>query len=270
MSVARAPLAPPAATRLGRRRADALAEERELFARYRRRPDPALRDHLVERFLPLARHLAARYDRHGHSHDDIFQVACLALVKAVDRFDPDRGVAFSSYAVPSVVGEIKRYFRDQTWAVHVTRDLQERALRVAGAVPDVARTLGRRPTVAEVATAVRCTEDEALEALRAATASRAASLDAPQRTDEGSAVTLAETIGYDDDRLATVEQRADLSDLVDRLTACERAVVRLRFERDLTQSEIAEVLGLSQFDVSRILRDALERLRRLDAHPPPV
>jgi RNA polymerase sigma-B factor len=267
MSTARAPLVRPAA-RAGRRRADALAEERALFARYRRRPDPALRDHLVERFLPLARHLAARYDLQGHSYDDVFQVACLALVKAVDRFDPDRGAAFSSYAVPTVVGEIKRYYRDQTWAVHVTRELQERALRVARAVPDVARRLGRQPTVAEVATAVGCTEDEALDALRAATAYRAASLDAPQRADDdGSAITLSETIGYEDDRLATVEQRADLSDLVDRLSARERTVVRLRFERDLTQSEIADVLGLSQLHVSRILREAIERLRRLDAHP---
>ena len=270
MSTTRAPLVRPAA-RARRCRADVLAEERALFARYRRRPDPALRDHLVERFLPLARHLAARYDLQGQSYDDVFQVACLALVKAVDRFDPGRGAAFSSYAVPTVVGEIKRYFRDQTWAVHVTRELQERSVRVARSVPDVARRLGRQPTVAEIATAVGCTEDEALDALRAATAYRAASLDAPQRADDdGSGITLSETIGYDDDRLATVEQRADLSDLVDRLSARERAVVRLRFERDLTQSEIADVLGLSQLHVSRILREAMERLRRLDAHPLPV
>src|SRR3954454_2768674 len=263
MSVARAPLAPPAATRLGRRRADALAEERELFARYRRRPDPALRDHLVERFLPLARHLAARYDRHGHSHDDVFQVACVALVKAVDRFEPDRGVAFSSYAVPTVVGEIKRYFRDQTWAVHVARDLQERCLRVSSAADDVAARIGRPPTIAELARETRCSEEEVLEALEVASAHRAASLDAPQRADDDADLALAETIGGDDDRLAVAEHRADLSVLVGRLGARERMVLRLRFEDDLTQAEIAALMGVSQMQLSRLLRRALERLRRL-------
>jgi RNA polymerase sigma-B factor len=236
-----------------------------MFACYRSAADPALRDQLVERFLPLARHLAARYDASGHSYDDIFQVACLALVKAVERFDPERGVAFSSYAVPTVIGEIKRYFRDQTWAVHVTRELQERALRVDGASADIARRLGRQPTVAEIAAAVGCAEDEVLEALQAATAYRATSLDAPQRADDEAELTLAETIGCDDERFATVERRADLSGLVDRLSAQERAVLRLRFERDLTQSEIADVLGVSQMHASRILRGAIDRLRQLDA-----
>jgi RNA polymerase sigma-B factor len=265
MSIAPAPPPRRARPSAGRRRADALAEERALFAHYRRRPDPALRDELVERFMPLARHLAARYDAPGHSYDDIFQVACLALVKAVDRYEPDRGVAFSSYAVPTVVGEIKRYFRDQTWPVHVTRELQERALRVARATPDVARRLGRQPTVAEIAEAVHCTEDEALEALHAAGAYRATSLDAPASHDGEAALTLADTIGSDDERLDTVEWRADLSELVQRLSALEQAVLRLRFERDLTQSQIADVLGVSQMHVSRVLRGAIERLRRLEA-----
>ena len=227
-------------------RAAALAEERALFAQYRRRPDPALRERLVERSLPLARHLAARYHAPGHSYDDVFQVACLALVKAVDRFEPDRGVAFSTYAVPTVVGEIKRYFRDQTWDVHVGRDLRERAVRAMRALPETAD----------------------IDALRAAAAYRAISLDAPQRGGDEGALTLAETIGDDDDRLATAEQRADLSGLVACLTPREQAVLRLRFERDLTQLEIAGVLGISQLQVSRILRGALERLRKLDAHPP--
>jgi RNA polymerase sigma-B factor len=252
MSIAPAPPPRRARPSAGRRRADALAEERALFARYRRRPDPALRDELVERFMPLARHLAARYDAPGHSYDDIFQVACLALVKAVDRYEPDRGVAFSSYAVPTVVGEIKRYFRDQTWPVHVTRELQERALRVARATPDVARRLGRQPTVAEIAEAVHCTEDEA-------------SLDAPASHDGEAALTLADTIGSDDERLDAVEWRADLSELVQRLSGLEQAVLRLRFERDLTQSQIADVLGVSQMHVSRVLRGAIDRLRRLEA-----
>lgn len=228
------------------RRAAALAEERALFARYRSRPDPALRERLVERSLPLARHLAARYEAPGQSGDDVFQVACLALVKAVDRFEPDRGVAFSTYAVPTIVGEIKRYFRDQTWDVHVARDLRERAVRAVRAVPESADP----------------------ETLRAAGAYRAASLDAPPRAGEGADVTLAETIGYDDERLAAVEQRADLSCLVACLSARERAVLRLHFERDLTQAEIAGVLGISPLRVARILRGALEHLRTLGEHPP--
>jgi RNA polymerase sigma-B factor len=250
------------------RRAAALAEERALFARYRRDRDPALRDRLVERSLPLARHLAARYDTPGRSYDDVFQVACLALVKAVDRFDPERGVAFSSYAVPTMAGEIKRYLRDETWAVHVTRALRERALRVTRAVPDTASRLGRQPTVAEIADAVGATEDQTLEAMRAATAYRAASLDAP--TGAGDEPTLGETLAGEDDRLASAPQRADLSNLVERLGARERVLLRLRFERDLTQSEIADVTGMSQLHVSRLLRDALERLRRLDERPPRV
>jgi RNA polymerase sigma-B factor len=250
------------------RRAGALAEERALFAQYRRDRDPELRDRLVERSLPLARHLAARYDAPGHAYDDVFQVACLALVKAVDRFDPARGVAFSSYAVPTMAGEIKRYLRDQTWAVHVTRDLQERALRVTRAVPDTARRLGRQPTVAEIADAVGSTEDEALEAIRAATAYRATSLDAPPR--EGDELTLGETLACEDERLASAAQRADLSGLVERLGARDRVLLRLRFERDLTQSEIADVTGMSQLHVSRLLRGALERLRRLDESSPGV
>jgi RNA polymerase sigma-B factor len=252
-------VAAPPARRARRRRADALAAERALFARYRRERDPALRTELVERALPLTRHLAARYDAPDHARDDIFQVACLALVKAVDRSDPDRGVAFSTYAVPTVTGEIKRYFRDQTWAVHVTREVQERALRLARAVPDA----GRRPTIAQMAAAAGATEEETREALRAANAYRAASLEAEQRAGDGAGVTLAETLSYDDERLASAEQRADLATLVERLSPRERAVLRLRFERDLTYAQIAAILGVSSLHAARMLRGALERLRGL-------
>jgi RNA polymerase sigma-B factor len=189
-------------------------------------------------------------------------------VKAVDRFEPDRGVAFSSYAVPTVVGEIKRWFRDQTWAVHVARDLQERSLRVSRTVDDLAARLGRPPTVAEVADAAGCAEEEVLEALEVASAHRAASLDAPQRAEDED-VALGETIGGDDQRLAMVERRADLAVLVGRLGARERRALVLRFEYDLTQAEIARVLGVSQMHVSRTLRRALERLRRLEGAEPP-
>jgi RNA polymerase sigma-B factor len=250
---------PPARRRSG----DGRPDERALFARHRREPDPALREALVERFLPLARQLALRYDGPGHAYEDVFQVACLALVKAVDRFEPDRGVAFSSYAVPTVLGEIKRYFRDQTWAVHVARDLQERCLRVSRAVDDLAARLARPPTIAEVAAETQSSEEEVLEALEVSAAHRAASLDAPQRADEEGDVALGETLGGDDDRLATAEQRADLAVLVGRLGARDRAALHLRFDYDLTQAEIAALLGVSQMQVSRILRRSLDRLRRL-------
>jgi RNA polymerase sigma-B factor len=250
---------PPARRRTSGGRPD----ERALFARHRRDPDPALREALVERFLPLARQLALRYDGPSHSHEDVFQVACLALVKAVDRYEPDRGVAFSSYAVPTVLGEIKRWFRDQTWAVHVARELQERALRVSSAVDDLAARLGRAPTIAEVADEVRCTSEEVLEALAVTGAHRAASLDAPTRADDETEIALGETLGAADDGLAVAELRADLSALVARLPAGERTALRLRFEHDMTQAEIAAILGVSQMQVSRVLRRALERLRRL-------
>jgi RNA polymerase sigma-B factor len=244
-------------------------EDRRLLERLHRHGDQTARAALVERFLPLARQLALRYDGPTHAFEDVFQVACLALVKAVDRYEPDRGVAFSSYAVPTVLGEIKRYFRDQTWAVHVTRDLQERCLRVSRTVDDLGPRLGRPPTIAELAGATGCSQEEVLEALDVASAHRAASLDAPQRAEDEADVALGETIGGDDELLATAEQRADLEVLVGRLGERERAALRLRFECDLTQSEIAGVLGVSQMQVSRILRRALERLRRLDGVEPP-
>jgi RNA polymerase sigma-B factor len=257
---------PPGCAPRGSRGTDPVGVERAVFARHRRCPDPAVREALIERFLPLARHVAARYDGPGRSHDDIFQVACVGLVKAIDRFDPGRGVAFSSYAVPTLVGEIKRYFRDQTWAVHVTRDLQERTLRTARAVRHLARQLGREPTVSEVAALMGYAEGEVLEARHAASAYTAASLEARERGREGTAeLTLDDTIGCEDERLARVEQRVDLWSLVDRLTRRERAVLWLRFERDLTQSEIAAVLGVSQVEVSRTLRRAIQRLQRLES-----
>jgi RNA polymerase sigma-B factor len=255
----------------GRRRtSDGRPDERALFARHRRHPDPALRAALVERFLPLARRLALRYDGPSHSHEDVFQVACLALVKAVDRYEPDRGVAFPSYAVPTVLGEIKRWFRDQTWAVHVARGLQERALRVSSAVDDLAARLGRAPTIAEVAAETRCSTEEVLEALEVTGAYRAASLDAPTRADDEAEIALGETIGAADDGLAAAELRADLEALVARLSAHERTALRLRFEHDMTQAEIAAILGVSQMQVSRVLRRALERLRRLQGVQSPA
>jgi RNA polymerase sigma-B factor len=239
------------------------ADERALFARHRRRPEPALRDALVARYLPLARQVAARYSRSHEAYDDVFQVAALALVKAVDRFDPDRGVAFASYAVPTVVGEVKRHFRDRTWAVHVTRDLQERSLRVGRAVTDLTARLGRSPSVEEIAASVGTCPDDVLEALDAAGAYRAASLDAPRPSDREPGVPLAETIGYDDERFAAVERRADLSSLLARLGPRDRAALWLRFECDLPPARLAALLGVREREAARVVRRAVERLRGL-------
>jgi len=248
---------------VGRRREP--PDEVALFTRRRQAADPRSRDELVERFLPLARHLARRYDATGRSFDDLYQVACLALVNAVDRYDPSRGVPFSSYAVPTVIGEIKHYFRDQTWAVHLPRDLQERSLRVRHLVADVGCRLGRRPTVAEIADAAGWSPEDVLEAMAAASAYRTTSLEAPKAANAEDAVTLGETIGYEDERFSRIEQRADLAALVDRLPLQERTALTLRFQRELTQTEIADVLGVSQIEVARSLRRALERLRALEA-----
>ena len=212
--------------------------------------------------MPLARQLAARYQRPEEPFDDVFQVACFGLLKAVERFDVGRGVAFSSYAVPTITGEIKRHFRDRTWSVRVPRDLQELALRVDRVVGDLTRELGRQPSVDEVARAVDVTGEEVLEAMQAAGAYRSASLDAPRASvDEDAGDTLGDAMGITEDGYERAEQRALLQSLMDGLTMREREVVRLRFDEDLTQAEIGERIGVSQMQVSRVLRQAITRLR---------
>jgi RNA polymerase sigma-B factor len=260
----------------GRRRAggDRADEDRALFARYLDERDPIDRDVLIERFLPLARHLARRYERRGEPFDDLFQVACVGLVNAIDRFDLEREVTFSSYAVPTIVGEIKRYFRDRTWSVRVPRDLQELTLKVDRAVADLSLDLHRPPTVAEIAANIGYEEEEVLEALEASGARRATSLEAVRGTDDDSDDTLGEALGTEDQGFALAEDRATISHLTRVLTAREREVLRLRFEHDLTQAEIGEQIGVSQMQVSRIIRDALGRLRSYatadaDAHTTP-
>ena len=237
-----------------------------LFQRYRDPRDPVDRDAIIERFLPLARQLAARYQRREEPFDDIFQVACFGLVKAVDRFDVERGIAFSSYAVPTITGEIKRYFRDRAWAVRVPRDVQELALRVERVVGDLSGELGRQPSVDEVAGAIGIEPEQVLEGLQAASAYRASSLDAPRSADED-AGTLGDAIGTVENGYDAAEHRAVLRTLMRSLTLRERNVIRLRFEHDLTQAEIGERIGVSQMQVSRILRQSIARLRAIaEAH----
>jgi RNA polymerase sigma-B factor len=238
-----------------------LRQDRALFERLADRGDPVDREILVERFLPLARSLAARYVRPDEPFDDIFQVACVGLVKAIDRFDLSHGRAFSSYAVPTIAGEIKRYFRDKTWAIRVPRDLQELSLAVDRAAGELELELGHKPTVQELAERLDVEDEDVLEALHAGHGRRAASLDAPYGQGEDGGTTLGDTIGSPADEFDRIDQRIALERLTAILTPRERRVLALRFVHDLTQEEIGEDIGVSQMQVSRILRQAINRLR---------
>jgi RNA polymerase sigma-B factor len=245
-------------------------EDRELFVRYHRDGDARARDQLVERFLPLARQLARRYQRAGEPLDDLLQVASLGLIKAIDRFDPDREIAFSSYAVPTILGEIKRYFRDRTWAVRVPRDLQELTLKVDRAVGELADALRRQPSVGEIAAAVGAEEEDVLEALQAGGAYRAVSFDAPRTGSDEDVATLGDSVGIDEHGFQRAEERATLQQLMSTVTPREREVLRMRFEQDMTQAEIGAVIGVSQMQVSRVIRQAIARLRAsAEAEPAP-
>jgi RNA polymerase sigma-B factor len=236
--------------------------ERVLFARLQA-GDERARVELVERFLPLARQLARRYQRASEPLDDLLQVASIGLIKAIDRFDLDRGIAFSSYAVPTILGEIKRHFRDRTWAVRMPRDLQELTLRVDRVLGELADQLHRQPSVAEIAVAVGADQEGVLEALQAGGAYRAVSFDSPRGSDADGArpATLAESIGVDERGFDRAEDRATVSSLLATVSERERAVLRMRFEEDLTQAEIGAIIGVSQMQVSRLIRKALTQLR---------
>jgi RNA polymerase sigma-B factor len=240
----------------GRARAD-----RALFEHYVAHRDDATRAELVERFLPLARQLARRYERSDEPFDDLVQVAALGLVKAIDRFDPAREIAFSSFAVPTILGEIKRHFRDRTWSVRVPRDLQELALRIDRAVSALSTDLHRSPSVPEIAAAVEAPEELVLEALEASGAYRATSIDAPRATQGEPGETLGDSLGRDEAGFALAEDRATLERLMSTIGERDREVLRLRFEEDMTQAEIGERIGVSQMQVSRIIRQSIARLR---------
>jgi RNA polymerase sigma-B factor len=245
----------------GEDRAARAREDRRLLERYHRDGDPAAREALVQRFLPLARQLARRYQRGGEPLDDLVQVASLGLLKAIDRFDPDRPTAFSSFAVPTILGELKRHFRDKGWSVRVPRDLQEMAVRVDRVAEAMARDLGRAPTPAEMAEHIGTTTERVLEAREAAGAYRAVSLDRSRDEDEDDGEGMAETFGVEDPGFGLAENAATVERLMTVLTDREREVLRLRFAEDLTQSEIGARVGVSQMHVSRLIRQAIARLR---------
>jgi RNA polymerase sigma-B factor len=235
----------------------------QLFQRWRRHKDRAARDELIERFLPLARKLARRYVQSSEPYEDLVQVASLGLVKAVERFDPDRGFAFSSFAVPTIVGELKRYFRDTAWALHVDRGAQERARKITDAQQKLSSRTGRMPTVDELAQYLEMSQEEVLDGLQTAEAYGAVSLDAPLSTEDDEDSSRLDAIGEADQRLELVDDHATLFAAARHLPAREREILFLRFGEDLTQSEIAERVGVSQMQVSRLLRRSLHRLRDL-------
>jgi RNA polymerase sigma-B factor len=233
----------------------------ELFARLRTHGDIRAREALIERYLPLARRLARRYQHTDEPLDDLIQVASMGLVKAVDRFDASRQVMFSSYAVPTILGELKRHFRDRTWSVRVPRDLQELALRVDQAFTRLSTGRRRAPTVSEIAESIGVSEEQVLDAMEAMGAYRASSLDAPRSTRDEETETVAESLGSTDSGYERAEARAALEPLFSRISERERIVLQLRFGEDLTQAEIGERIGVSQMQVSRLIRQALTRLR---------
>jgi RNA polymerase sigma-B factor len=232
----------------------------ELLIAYHRDRDASAREELVKRFLPFARKLALRYVHSREPLDDLVQVASVGLLNAIERFEPRRGKKFTSFAAPTIVGELKRHFRDKGWTVHVPRDLQERALAVSKHTERLSARLGRAPTLDELSTALACTVEEVMEAIDAAHNYHPASLDAPVAHDGEDRSALAETLGHEDDGFELAEHRQALAASWAALSDVEREVLGLRLVHDLTQREISQRIGCSQMHVSRLLRRSMLRL----------
>jgi RNA polymerase sigma-B factor len=231
----------------------------DLFRAFARTRSPELRDRLVVEHLWLAHRLARRFDHRGEDHDDLVQVASAALVLAVDRFDPSRGVAFATFATRTISGELKRYFRDKGWAVRVPRQVQELYLELAGAVSELSQSLGRSPTVPELASATGASDEAVLQAMEAGRGYRSASIDAAVG-DEGTP--MVDHLGEDDVAFVRFEERSVLGPACARLPERERKIIYLRFAKSMTQTEIARELGISQMHVSRLLAASLRQLRQ--------
>ena len=236
------------------------AEERWLFVRYQRHGDRAAQEALVNRFLPLARQLARRYARSNEPLEDLEQVASLGLLKAIDRFDPTRATAFSSFAVPTILGELRRHFRDKGWALRVPRDLQELAVRVERVTDELESERGRAPTSDEIARRIGVSIEQVLDAREASAAYRAVSLDHP-RDDAETGDDLVDVIGVEDPGYHLADEAATVEPLMSVLSDREREVLRLRFAEDLTQTEIGARVGVSQMHISRLIRQAVGQLR---------
>jgi RNA polymerase sigma-B factor len=234
-------------------------ELRELFVTFAEGRDVKVRAELIEAHIGLAEYLARRFNNRGEPLDDLVQVASTGLIKAVDRFEPERGLEFSTYATHTIVGELKRHFRDKGWAVRVPRRMQELHLRLSGLVSTLNQDLGRSPTIPEIAQAAGVSEEEVLEAMEAGQAYRFTSIDAPLPGEDGGS--LSASLGGEDETMVDVEHRVALSPLIAKLPPRQQKILHLRFFEGLTQSEIATRLGISQMHVSRLLARSLAQLR---------
>jgi RNA polymerase sigma-B factor len=236
-------------------------DEAKLWRQFADSRDPAIREELVRRNMPFAKRLALRYRGASESFDDLLQVANLGLLNAVDRFDPERGIPFTAFASPTILGELKRHFRDRVWTVRVPRGLHDRMAEVDKAIGELTKELQRSPSVGEIAERLELDQTDVLEAMEANHNRRPLSLDRPAGGDDGDEASPAEWIGEEDEAFELVEGRIALDAALPHLDERERLVLRLRFVEDMTQSQIAEQIGHSQMHVSRILRRALARIR---------
>jgi RNA polymerase sigma-B factor len=248
-----------AVERTRRRSAELFGELREDDASQAQRE--TAREGLVHLHLPLVEHCARRFRNRGEPFEDLVQVGTIGLLKSIDRFDLERGVEFSTYATPTIIGEIKRYFRDKGWAIRVPRRLQELRMQIGAAGAELTQTLGRSPTPRELAERIGCTVDDVLEGIESSNAYSTLSLDAGDSDEEGSA-SMLDAIGIDDENLEHVEIRESIKPLLDKLDAREKKILLLRFFKNMTQSQIAEEIGVSQMHVSRLLSRTLDQLRR--------
>ncbi|HEX6116374.1 MAG TPA: SigB/SigF/SigG family RNA polymerase sigma factor [Solirubrobacterales bacterium] len=243
-------------------------DEERLLAEYARTRDPAVLEELVDRFMPLAKSLAGRYSGGVEPYDDLLQVASVGLVNALTRFDPDRGYSFATFAVPTILGEVRRHFRDRGWSIRVPRDLQERNLDVEKALSELPTMLGRSPSAPEIADHLGISVEHVLEAMEAGTAHHARSIDAVQGDEgEDDGRSLADVLGADEAGYEAVEYGATIEPVLKRLSPRDRRILHMRFVEDRTQSDIAGEAGVSQMHVSRILRATLRELRAAVAEP---
>ena len=263
------PPEPPATDAASQARRAAIEETRrrsaELFREFLDEEAPqssrdAARDALVRLHLPLVEHCARRFRNRGEPFEDLVQVGTIGLIKSVDRFDTERGVEFSTYATPTIIGEIKRYFRDKGWAIRVPRRLQELRMQISSATAELTQDLGRSPTASELAAHIGCTVEEIVEGIESSNAYSTLSLDASDDSDDGAA-SMLDALGEVDAWLEHVEIRESLKPLLDQLDAREKKILLLRFFKNMTQSQIAEEIGVSQMHVSRLLNRTLEQLR---------
>jgi RNA polymerase sigma-B factor len=235
-----------------------------LARRWRDSGDRRARDEIFDRYLPLARRLARRYDRPHEPFEDLVQVAALGLLGAIDRFDPERGISFGAFAIPTILGELKRYFRAAGWSAHVPRGAQEKVLQIEQAIRDISAESGRTPGVGQLAEYLEVSAEEIVAGLDARAAHYATSLSAPVTTADGDEPgTLMDTLGSEDGRYEFVEMTSSLGAAIARLPYLERRALSLRLQRSLKQSEIARELGCSQMQISRLQRRAADRLREM-------